>query len=442
MQAAPMDIPLARKLLEADGKLPQAQRRFNRANILHAIADIDLAQANKIALTGTEPIPDGLRAYMLVKNAVKDPANAELSSLNLLHDPLCKLYAAVEVGMAVAKTDPGLSEQLYHIAKPIFDGTTHNCTERKTIEGLGTFADVSLRTIALAGVLQQHADVDAMLDSVMAQVERGNDAGQGPLGDELFATAGRVSPEFVVSVYRHLDDPLSSIHLGNAITATAPHDPDTALRLYNALQQLLARGDGEIIGLGDLSPVIMATGKADPAAALALAKLQPDYQQPAALLVAAACQPKSSADAIMQDLFADKSNRTIMNLAKANAIDPDVAKELYANYRQEFDAESYHFTHPGIDFPFLDGRVKYAYLISSFDPVEARLILETEYSDDFSNTRHGRGSWERQAIPLAISLDVDRAQKMLEALKDPDHYLQFMHYILMPRAERVSAPLF
>ncbi len=46
---------------------------------------------------------------------------SELAQLNLLHDPTCKLYAAVEMGIAVAKTDPGLAEQLYQIAKPIYD---------------------------------------------------------------------------------------------------------------------------------------------------------------------------------------------------------------------------------------------------------------------------------------------------------------------------------
>ncbi len=85
--ANPADIPLALKLLDADSKLPKEQRRFNRADTLHAIADIDFARANKLALSGAEPIPDGLRAYLLVKAAEKDPANVELAQLNLLQDP-------------------------------------------------------------------------------------------------------------------------------------------------------------------------------------------------------------------------------------------------------------------------------------------------------------------------------------------------------------------
>ncbi len=121
--AQPSDIPLALKLLEADSKLPAEQRRFNRDETLHAIADIDPALAIKLAFTGDEPISDGLRAYLLGKQAEEDPEKVELVQLNLLRDPACKLYAAVKVGIAVVKSDPGLAEQLYHVAKPIYEKT-------------------------------------------------------------------------------------------------------------------------------------------------------------------------------------------------------------------------------------------------------------------------------------------------------------------------------
>ena len=96
----------------------------------------------------------------------------------------------------------------------------------------------------------------------------------------------------------------------------------------------------------DALPVIRALGKKDPAAALALAKTQPGYTHvPWRLLEAAAFQPKDAAKTILQQVFADERNRTIMNIAKANAIDPDFAKELYTKYKKTLEAESYHFTH-------------------------------------------------------------------------------------------------
>ena len=82
----PVDIPLAVSLLDADGKLPKNQRRFNRADTLHIIADTDLELALRLSQTGNEPAPDGLRAYLLARQAAKDPAKVDglLVQLNML----------------------------------------------------------------------------------------------------------------------------------------------------------------------------------------------------------------------------------------------------------------------------------------------------------------------------------------------------------------------
>ncbi len=125
--ANPTDITLALQWLAEDDKRPRELRHFARSATLRALADIDFELAQKLAMTGNEPVSEGLRAYLLGKQAEKDPAQIDklLAQVNLLHDPDCKLYAAVEIGLAVAQSDPALAEQCYQIAKPLYDGSAH-----------------------------------------------------------------------------------------------------------------------------------------------------------------------------------------------------------------------------------------------------------------------------------------------------------------------------
>ena len=59
----PIDIPLAVRLLDDDLKLPKGQRRFNRAEFIHALADVDLDTALRLAQAGDAPLP---KAYALI----------------------------------------------------------------------------------------------------------------------------------------------------------------------------------------------------------------------------------------------------------------------------------------------------------------------------------------------------------------------------------------
>ncbi len=192
--ANPTDIPLALRILDAESKLPKPQRRFSRADALRALADVDLDRAEKLAMTGDKPIPDGLRAYLLGKEAEKNPANVKLSQLESLQNPVCKLYAAVETGMAVINTNPKLADQLYHMARTIYDSVKHDRIEDfDIIEGLGFSTDMSLCTIALAGMLNKTADLDAMLARLIVEVKK-EDGIRDLLIKPLFEQAGRVSP--------------------------------------------------------------------------------------------------------------------------------------------------------------------------------------------------------------------------------------------------------
>ena len=442
--AKPIDLELAQELLDADREQSRVQRLFNRADTVRLIADIDFDLATRLALAGGELVSPGLRAYLLGKLAEKDPAAAARMGTPLLEtieDDDCRLYAAVELGIAVAQADPAQAEQCYQVAKAIYDRSAHGRKGYKEIEGLGMFGDISLRAVALAGVLRKTTDLEAMLAELSAEVKK--DEGMGyMIVQPLMEAVGRVSPEFVLTVYNGIDSWSRRGGLDEAMTSLAKHDVAGAQRLLkeiNAMphEGINARASGP-------SYIIRALGKTDPVAALALANAD---RRSDSLLEAAPSQPKDVARKIVLDLFTEENNRTIMNVAKANAIDPELGKELYARYKENLEAESYNFTHRYSEDGSTTGdRVQYAYLISSLDPVEARLILETEYARTRANVEHGGNVFELQYFPQAMCpLDLDRAQEMLDALNlDSRRFFQqrIMQYILMSREERVSSSFF
>ena len=125
-----------------------------------------------------------------------------------------------------SKNNPALAEQLYLIARPIYDTSVHD-KGRSDIEGLGSFTDISLRTITLAALLQKKADLDAMLAQLRALIKQhGNNCWM--IVEPLFEAAGRVSPEFVCSLYESIDDQSKNVGLADAVTSMAQHDPEAA----------------------------------------------------------------------------------------------------------------------------------------------------------------------------------------------------------------------
>ncbi len=95
----------------------------------------------------------------------------------------------------------------------------------------------------------------------------------------------------------------------------------------------------------------------------------------------------------------------------------------------------------------LDNCQDYAYRISSLDPVEARLIMETQYAWALSLGQLGLKSYVPELYPQAMcALDLDRAQAMLDDLikrdpRDAFRRQRFMRYILMSSEERASMHL-
>ena len=459
--ADPTDIPLALQWLDADKRLPEDQRRFNRTETLHQLADLDLETALRLAMIEREPVADGLRAYLLGKQAEQNPAKAGelLVQLNLLTNTECKFYAAIELGIAVAPTDQELAERLYLMAKEIYDRPMHDNSihnkvtnglfiiplKIKIIEGLGSFDDISLRLIALAGVLHKTANVDAMLAPRLAAAKQTNNYNfLGP----LFEAAGRVSPEFVFTLYDNIDFRFKRGYLDRAVLSMALHDPAAALRLIDRIDALHDRYPSPI---SNASAVVRAFARKDPAAALMLVTAHPAYQHDGGLCYAAAAQPKEMAHTMLLDYFAHQPISTITDIAPANAADPDVAKALYARYKAKLQTQCFHF---GFRFnresATTANRVQYASLISSIDPVEARLILETGYADAISKAPHNAQINELGLFPQAMcAIDLNRAREMLKQIHSlhkrrirPYPEQQLMRYILMTRAERVSALFF
>ena len=67
-------------------------------------------------------------------------------------------------------------------------------------------------------------------------------------------------------------------------------------------------------------------GKKDAAAALLLAKAQPEDMRSSALLEAAAFQPAAAARTLIRGIFSAEANRTIKDIAKVNTFDPELAQ--------------------------------------------------------------------------------------------------------------------
>lgn len=471
---------LAVHLLETDGKLPREQRLFDRTEIIRELADVNFALALRLTMNGDEPVSDDLRAYLLGKQAEQQPEKVDdiVVQLNLLKASDSKLYAAVAMGMAAAKTEPELAEQLYQIAKQSYDRWAHGSDDVESLSRLDDLAqflraslpgfvqkstnlDVLLDQtsgwakqqeaesvprledferiapmIAFAGVLHRSADLDAMLARLKLLLKSPRSFA---IPAPLFAAASRVSPEFVIKVYHAIessDNRQISWAVQGAVTSMAQHNPAAARRL---IQMLL---EAKIIDIASGNADDFAIlGKIDPPAALALAKsATQSYQQPWMLLTAASYQPKTTADAIISGVFAEEQNRTLWNLAKVNTIDPEMAKTLYQQYKTTMTAAAYRQC---CNYCLDDAQTheRYAYLISSIDPLEARLLLETEYSTALIKAQHGGRLNDLSAFPATMcTLDVKRALEMADSINDNSVNVQYdiMRYILTSREDRVN----
>ena len=389
---------------------------------MRQIADADVLLALKLTQSEAQPVSEELRAYLLGRQAQQNPAKVSdiLVQLNLLKEPACKLYAAFEMGMAVAKTDPGLAEQLYQIARPL---TARLGVHNETIEWLAMTNDgLVAHSIALAGVLHKTADVDAILTYLNALSAPANgtfDPTLQSVFEAVFEAAARVSPAFLSTAYQRIHDDRKRIAVERAAATLAQSDPAAARQVIT------------LSGAYHIDSTPESTEGPTP----------PD-DHTGRLLRAAAYQPKAEAEATIMEVFGKVENRTPANLAQVNAIDAELAKTLYARYKTDFQASAYQ-VNPDNDAGISDARANNADLLSSIDPVEARLLLETEYTITLLKARQGDNSEDPRHLPQAMfAFDLQRAEQMAETIAAHDPYLQSffcwqgMHYLLMTRAQR------
>lgn len=442
--AKPCDIPLALQLLDDDAKLPEEQRLFNRPDVIRAIADIDLAQAMALATADGVQLSDQLRAYLLGKLAETDPEKAAkvgTAELEMVADDHYRLYAAIQLGLAVHQRDPILSEHCYAIAKGIYDQATLEdyylscCIDQDY--------NNPMRILSLAGLLNKTDDVQAILAQVN-EVSKRHEGQAYRIIRPTMAAAGRVNPEFVFAVYDGLNCSYKSVELRTALLSMASWNPEAAQRL-----QSMIAGRFENVGMGEEPFLLLVKelAKKDPAAVLRFIDAQSPRYSAEARLVIARFLPKEQASAILHDIFTVPHSVTIMNVARANAVDPEFAKSLYAKYRKKLEEESYTFTRmiSPDGLPTSD-RMVYARLISSLDPVEARLLIETEFARTSATTREGTENPNLQYFsPAMCALDIHRALALLDAPGQPHdkYYRNFlakrmMNYILLDHADRIT----
>ena len=113
-------------------------------------------------------------------------------------------------------------------------------------------------------------------------------------------------------------------------------------------------------------------------------------------------------------VFSEAKNRTVANLARVNVFDPQLAKKLYTQYNAQLEAERDHpagYHSLGSTWDHL----RYAYYLSGINPMEARLVLETEYRGMLSMTRQGEANTTLYTLVQAMcTLDWKRAQQMFD----------------------------
>ncbi len=235
--ARPSDIKLAQQLLETDSKLSEQNRLYDHADTINLIAGYDLAAAVRLAMAD-EKMPDGLRAFLLGKQAEAAPDKIAdiLVQLKMIGDSNCKLYAVIEMGIAASKTDRELAEQLYQLAKGIYDQSKHDqYNSLKHYAGLGYFTDIGLRMIAFAGVMHKTADVDAFLSYWHAQC-KATPSRQWVIVQPIMEAAGRVNLEFAGKVADVFAEQSTSLYrLSFAMPNLAQHDPSAVPRLVKML---------------------------------------------------------------------------------------------------------------------------------------------------------------------------------------------------------------
>jgi len=476
--AKPSDITLALQLLDTDSKLPKSKRQFNSDESLRLLADIDPGLALRRSLSGEEPFPDKLRAYLLGKVAAREPAKVDeiLVQVNAFADSGSKLEATLELGIAATKTNPEIAERLYLRARPIylrwkqisdaveslasleeikqmwdnrFASPGHRITGKPDMLTMliqsmhfrehnyllrNNYAHHISQFLALAALLQKNDDVDAILVLVRRLPKHEIDKDLF-LTEDLFSDAGRVNPEFVLRIIRILESKGKLVSANQAVRTMAMHNPPAALRLLKLLQEAKIP-----VWYIDPLPVIDSLGKDDPASVLSLATTWPTGDRTTLMLDAAAFQQKTVADAVISKVFARYARWTIENLTKVYTIDPELAMTLYAKYISQWTAEKYRLTIPYSRFTS-ENNAYYAYMISKFDPVEARLLLETEFARVQVNFRQGTYEDFLHYYPMAMSaLDWKRAREMFDMVKGDEQSL--LRYILMSSEERVAMRFF
>ena len=164
-------------------------------------------------------------------------------------------------------------------------------------------------------------------------------------------------------------------------------DPNVVLRLVKKLpvNKLVNAAPMSVLALID------ALGKKDPASALSLAQelaqMQPSTQNIGYLLEAASCQPPAQARqfsrtfslAEIAGISGTLPGQTLLIRSSRKICMPNVV----SNWKPR--AINYHSFTDGVP----TDRIRYAYLISSLDPVEARLILESGYTVSLMRARDG-----------------------------------------------------
>jgi protocatechuate 3,4-dioxygenase beta subunit len=337
-------------------------------------------------------VTDGARYMIVSALARRDPKRAmewAPAQLELITDKRMQVYAASDLGLAIAQTNPELATELLRRSKASI----------KPNDFSEEAATLYVRLAALAGKLKL-PEAESLTDMALIAAERSADKQR--YHETLGSFAGIVAPGGVNLVERVLADVPPSgqmAALQRAVTSLAPTDAALARKLLGRMEELMNAPRGGVVeappadGMYRPQPaqmyasaafaVVRALAVSDATAALALARAVKDSnsERPVALALAAQGLDAAAAAPVFREAMAAAQGEywAAATMARVAAMaaqkDAKLGEELFREARERVTRPSPHG-----DDEMQESFAAYAFYRAPIDPAESRLLLEAEWA--------------------------------------------------------------
>jgi len=359
-ELAPYDADLALKLTTPDGLT--ADRALS--GVLSAVVDADPVRGTEWAA----PRVDGVE------------------------DPSVKAYTLAFLALRAVNANPNAAAALYRrAAEEIKSGA------RGSPEDPGPlFARWMLAAVAAK---LEYPEAATLLEDARGETRK--EFGDDPHGmwKAAVGVLAMSSPELAERVASDLPGRSRMGALADAVEQISRYDVPAARRLFSKIQPPTQEGESHSYGVA-AKTLIVAIGKADPAATLEIAReVKSKEQRPLALALAAQFQERDLARQLFREAaeaVSGDAGRIAWFAALASESDPDLSAELFAAARKALPAGG--------------GNPQFAFYYARVDPAESRLMMEAELSRRRQQGGEHGHFFSLVSPTLAMAaVDVDRA---------------------------------